>query len=324
MKKVLFLLGTMLAFIACGDKSIDMESPVADAQDDGFKVNITISREGDTKAAYVKKEFADSDVIFIKFKGVSTYRYLELRYNAAAADWTAKAKGGLTASDLEGAVTKQLTAVYLPYGKAVSANFTNGKYINCRYSDDYKPFLGNALFYYVGYYLNDINRDYTFTNGVLSANINLVMYDVCRSGYGRVHFSVTGYTPGHTYGVIGKAKLRPAFFCYLTPDGVEFESYYLSNNDITPCFEDNGNLTFSLEFRLDNDGELKSYGTFDELGITIVDFTDSIMYRQLFTDKTINDGDYIGLGNISSDLFSAWERSECDLSDPISASFYYW
>ena len=288
MKKTLAILSAMLMLVACGNDKLSIETSSQELQETGgFKVDLTINRADatDTKA-YVKCFFATNDVVFIFFSGVSSPKYLEAKY-AGAGNWTFTAKNGLTAADLEGAVTKKMTAVYMPYGSDLTVSASGS------------AFNFNKM--YLGYILKAQKIDYTISSGVLSGTLELVA-PTLETGEKWIHFDVSGYTNGHDYELC-QDYVKPCYLNYINDLGeVFFDETSMAVGSSIVGYKDGGYITFS--------GVLTSAAVGNELDyqFTIVDRTAKIIYTRDAGVKTLNDSKFIGLGTISD--ASVWNATE--------------
>ena len=92
MKKTFILLCALFALVACATEAIDETTEVAQ-NGQTIKLALTINRadvfadDPGTKAT-VKATWADGDVVFVFFQGVSTPKYMELKYDGSARTWT--------------------------------------------------------------------------------------------------------------------------------------------------------------------------------------------------------------------------------------------
>ena len=204
MKKTLTLICALFALVACNlDIAEVIENPVLDENQD-IKVNITITRSDispDTKSATVKTGWANNDVVFVFFNGLTrsgesaVVKYLELKYDATATSdnkWGAKLKGGLTETDILN--TTKLTAIYMPYYSDHNPYYHSDNTIY--FQPSYNGYGG------VFYKAQEINFTYDSELKELKANINLVAAvgsHTSWTGDKLVHFDVKGLNSSHTY-----------------------------------------------------------------------------------------------------------------------------
>ncbi|MBQ9891828.1 MAG: hypothetical protein IJM35_01580, partial [Bacteroidales bacterium] len=183
MRKTLLILCAFAALFSC--------SKIQEAgQGDEFRVNIRVSRSDDfasTKAT-VKSDWADGDMIYLFFQGLET-KFLELSYDGSGGKWTGLSQNGLEILDLENAVTKKMTAVFLPYGCGASIRMSGDQRIFTKGGEDLK---------YNGYFLMAEGVDYTVSEGELEADLTLAA-PVLSGGDKLIHFDVSGFTSGHAY-----------------------------------------------------------------------------------------------------------------------------
>ena len=284
-----------LVLTACNSDKISVTEPAQQlSETGGFKVDIKINRNDvpDTKA-YVKSSFATNDVVFIFFSGVASPKYLEAKHTGNG-NWTFTAMNGLTSADLEGALVKQMTAIYLPYG----SNFTVGQQGS---AFDFGPI-------YFGYILQAEQVAYTITDDVLSGSITLTA-PALHTNENYIHFDIQGFTSGHSY-ELSQAYVKRAYLYEVSSAGeVDFEDDMAGSS--LYGYEDGSNMTFSGVLVAD------AYNTELDYQFTVIDRTANIIYTRDAGLKTLSSGKYIGLGDITT---SAWKATEfVDLGLPSHA-----
>lgn len=286
-----------LVLTACNSDKISVTEPAQQlSETGGFKVDIKINRNDvpDTKA-YVKSSFATNDVVFIFFSNVESPKYLEAKHTGAG-NWTFTAKNGLTSADLEGALVKQMSAIYLPYG----SNFTVGASGS---AFDFGPI-------YFGYILQAEQVAYTITDDVLSGSITLTA-PALHTNENYIHFDIQGFTSGHSY-ELSQAYVKRGYLNYINSLARVFydEDSYPAGSSLYG-YEDGSNMTFSGVLVAD------AYNTELDYQFTIIDRTANIIYTRDAGLKTLSSGKYIGLGDITT---SAWKATEfVDLGLPSHA-----
>lgn len=140
-KYVLSILAITLALVAC-----NKDETTTIPEEEQFVINFSIDNYDSAETKAVKDSWETGDVVFIFFYGVDSY--LKLEYNGSG--WTATPKGGLTANDLAKKSTKQLRAVYLPFGRD-KIHWNSGS--NWTY---YQYFYDEAS------YVSEITRHYSY------------------------------------------------------------------------------------------------------------------------------------------------------------------
>lgn len=152
MKKTIIILSALIALVGCSKENTQPESTPN-------VFNITISREGDTKA--VKDGWEDGDVVYVFFSTVAAPKYLKMSYSSGT--WTKTQYNGAAAEAFEVPGPGTMTAIYLPYGndETVSVDGTSFKF-------------GNT---YTSYYLKAEKAPYTVSGGVVSGSLNMVVPD---------------------------------------------------------------------------------------------------------------------------------------------------
>ena len=283
MKKTLAIICALLSLAACNKVTPIEEEPSQEASQE-FKVNISFSRSNisdDTKAS-VKTGFVDDDVVFIFFNGVgdsTNPKYLEMKYNGST--WVPTQKNDLGASDLSGAGTKELTAIYLPYGSGYEVAYDGGFTIKDDSGNDYS---GHFFSNHVGY---------TFTENTLSATISLSAVPSDTAGDKLVHFDVSGFASDHTYAMY-QDYMKPISLTKIAANG-DVSKQVGTMGDAIPGYQDASFMSFSGV--LDNSAVNKDDVDF---WFSIRDTFDGMFYyRDAGTRKIIEDM-YIGLGSRAS------------------------
>lgn len=293
MKKITAILSAMLILVACGDDKFSVETPSDDLQEiGGLKVDINITRNdfASTKA-YIKSSFATNDVVFIFFSGVASPKYLEAKHTGSNT-WTFTAQNGLTSADLEDAVTKKMTAIYLPYGSDFVVS-DNG----------YGDFLLMNGGGYTGYFLTSEKVDYSITSGIISGTITLSAPEL-ETGEKYVHFDVQGFSEGTHF--LHQEYVRPVFFNYIAPDGtVTWEE--LPEGESIEGYRDGENMSFSGALISSAVGNAKDYQ------FTINNNSTKTLYTRDAGTKTLSTSKYIGLGDISTSTWNTMEYVDMGL-----------
>ncbi|MBR5907988.1 MAG: hypothetical protein IKZ50_06320 [Bacteroidales bacterium] len=279
MKKTIIILSAILAFVACNQEIIQPE-------DTSTVFNITITREGDTKA--VKSAWEDGDVVYLFFSTVAAPNYVKLSYSGGS--WTSTKVGtfGIT-------VDGTMTAIYLPYGNSetVSADGTNFKF-------------GNT---YTSYYLKAEKAAYTVSGGVVSGTLNMVTPD------GLVQFAMpltNGTTQffRETAGAytLSEAHLTPFAFASVAADGtISNETGYSAGDPITGYLYGEGNArTINFSGILGTPGTATDYAFSFVNNMGTVATYDDVTYT-LSGNRTIAAKSAIKFPLISS---SAWKVPE--------------
>jgi hypothetical protein len=283
MKKTLAILSAMLVLVACGNDKLSVDTPEQELQETGgFKVDLTINTAA-TKA-YVKSSFATNDVVFIFFDGIASPKYLEAK-RTNSDTWEYTAKNGLTAADLEGAATKKMTAVYLPYGSSSTVVAGEGGVFG------FTPT-------YEGYFLKDEKSSYTISSSTLSGSLTLGA-PALTSGEVYIHFDVQGFTASNDYSMY-QNSVRPLALAQVSSDGTITLSEGTAGKAMKG-YEDGSNLTFSGALAASAVGSAKDYQ------FSILDKTGLMLYKYNAGSKTISESKYIGLGDISS----KWNSELC-------------
>lgn len=298
MKKTLSLLCALVALVACTKENTETKE-IVQQDNQEIKVNLTISCSEitDITKATVKSGWANGDVVFVFFKGVSTdveeslVKYLELKYDSKSTSWIAKSKRGLCAEDLANASAKELTAIYMPYGSnMIPYLHTSNKQIY------FTPT-------YYGHFYADANKGYTFTDATLGASIELVAQIPENISTGKlVHFDVSdGFDPSHTYYLTQDNVWQMSF--EIGADGVNLITSRGREGGALPGYYDKANGIISFSGVLTPaavGGDPKNYS------FLIHDKTDNTAYYYNAGKKTISKNMYIGLGNIGDD--SKWQH----------------
>lgn len=287
MKKTIAILSAIAALVACAKEAPVVEEPMQEANQE-IKVNINITREGidDTKAT-VKDDWADGDVVFIFFKGRTAGLYLEMKYSAAGTGkWTATCKNGLNESMIASG-TKQLMAVYLPYGSDFNVYASGGTTLLRKGDSSGPKYCGN--FYTCGaVYSYDAEKGITATIHLTARKSD--PSDVL------VHYDVTGYTTGHEY-YLAQDYLKPMYFNGINTDGVSVMQTVGTVGTRVTGYEDSekGIISFSGILNASAVGVEKDYR------FVIHDKTDLSAYsRTDVGNKTLSTSKYIGIGDISN------------------------
>ncbi|MBQ6952288.1 MAG: hypothetical protein IJP81_00065 [Bacteroidales bacterium] len=281
MKKSFAIICALLSLAACNKVTPIEENPTQKESGQEFKVNLTFSRSNiseDTKAS-VKTSFASGDVVFIFFNGVgdsTNPKYLEMKYNGST--WVPTQKNDLGASDLSGAGTKELTAIYLPYGSGYEVAYDGGFTIKDDSGNDYS---GHFYAHHVGY---------TFTSNTLGADVNLSA--VTSVGDKLVHFDVTDFVDGHTYAMY-QEYIKPISLSSISADGIVNKNVG-SKGDAIQGYQDASFISFSGV--LDN----TVVGSPVDYWFSIRDTFDGTLYYRDAGSQTISANKYIGLGSFAS------------------------
>ena len=246
MKKTIIILSALIALVGCNKENTQPESTPN-------VFNITITREGDTKA--VKAGWEDGDVVYVFFSEVAAPNYLKMSYSSG--NWTKTQYNGADAEAFDVPGPGTMTAIYLPYGntETVSTDGTNFKFENT----------------YTSYYLKAEKAPYTVSGGVVSGSLNMVVPD------GFVQFAMPLTNGGTTQFfretagayTLKENHLTPCAFASVAADGTisNVDSYnagdpitgYIYGGDInfsgllTP-----GTATYSFQF-VNNMGTVATY-----------------------------------------------------------------
>ena len=283
MKKTLAIICALLSLAACNKVTPIEEEPSQEASQE-FKVNISFSRSNisdDTKAS-VKTGFATDDVVFIFFNGVgdsTNPKYLEMKYNGST--WVPTQKNDLGASDLSGAGTKELTAVYLPYGSSYEVAYDGGFTIKDASGNDYS-----------GHFFSG-HVEYEFTDNTLRATISLSAVPSDTAGDKLVHFDVSGFASDHTYAMY-QEYMKPISLTKIAANG-DVSKQVGTMGDAIPGYQDASFMSFSgvLDNSAVNEDDV-------DFWFSIRDTFDGMLYyRDAGTRKIIEDM-YIGLGSRAS------------------------
>lgn len=145
MKKTIIILSALIALVGCNKENTQPENTPN-------VFNITITREGDTKA--VKADWENGDVVYVFFSTVAAPNYV--KYTFDGTDWSNTKVGTFDIT-----TAGYMTAIYLPYGntETVSTDGTNFKF-------------GNT---YTSYYLKAEKAEYTVSGGVVSGSLNMTV-----------------------------------------------------------------------------------------------------------------------------------------------------
>lgn len=294
MKKIMVILATMLVLVACNEDLFEVENSVPMGETNGIKISLSIARNdsfGGTKAT-VKTDWADNDVIFVFFKGITAPKYLEIKYNEG--EWTCTAKNGLNVSDFSGATEKKMTAIYLPYGGAATVAASEGNFI---FSD----------MTYSGYFLKAEQVDYTFDDNVLSGSLSMIAPTLSNNSDKLIHFDISGFTSGHDYKFY-QDYVKPLTFTSVSADGVISKNEGAMGAAITG-YEDGSMMSFSGIL------DASAVGNAVDYQFSIDDLTSSILYTRDAGTKTLSASKYIGIGAINdTQKWNAFEYVDLGLS----------
>ena len=289
MKEYLMILCALAALLSC--------SKIQETEHSNeIRVDIRVTRSDDFAAskATVKSKWADGDIIYLFFQGISS-KFLELSYDGSAPGWTAQAQGGLETSDLESASEKKMTAVFLPYGSGASIRVSSNKRIFTKEGEDLE---------YCGYFLMAEDVDYTISEGELNADLNLSA-PVLSGNDKLVHFDVTGFTPGHDYELYQDYVKRLVFvgvslegevITAIRDKGKAIRGYEDNTSGTTPILSFSGVLDASV------------VGTSTDYQFSVNDATCCVLYTRDAGEKTIDGTLYAGLGDISAP--AVWNAME--------------
>jgi uncharacterized protein (TIGR02145 family) len=291
MKKTAAILLGLLSLIACNNEYYDINLHADEKQETGgIKVNLEITRSDiiNSKAS-VKTLFSNNDVVFIFFKGITAPKYLEMKYNSSRMDWTPTAKNELSVSDLNNAVNKKMTAIYLPYGSGATIVADDGSFL---FQDD----LGNPL-NYKGYYLQVELADYSIDEGTLSGSLPLSGPSLASAEDRLIHFDISGFTSGNKYDLY-QEYVKPLLFRGVSSDGI-ISSTVLSAGAAITGYQDGSMMSFSGIL------DARAVGSAVDYSFSINDWTDYILYTRDANTKIVSDNKYIGIGDIST---STWTK----------------
>ncbi len=295
MKKIIVIIAAILVLMACNKENVFLESPTNSVQEtSGIKVNLTITRSDDiTTKATVKSAYANNDVVFVFFKGVTAPKYLEMKYNSSSDTWIPTAKNNLTSSDISGAADRKMTAIYLPYGSAATVAASEGNFI---FSD----------MTYSGYFLKAEQVDYTFDENVLSGSLSMMAPTLSNNSDKLIHFDISGFTSGHNY-KLSQDYVKPLTFTSVSANGVLSMDEGTMGDAITG-YEDGSMMSFS--------GILDASAVGNELDyqFTIDDLTSSTLYTRDAGTKTLSSSKYIGIGAINNAQWMVTEYVDLGLS----------
>lgn len=286
MKKAFVLFCALFALVACNVEPLDVTSAQDENQE--IKFNFTVTRadiEGQTKAT-VKSGWASGDVVFVFFNGVGEGKYLEVKYDGS--NWVCARKNGLQVSDLS--VSGTLTAVFLPYGSALTVSDDSGSFV---FSDTY-----SGHFYYkegVSYTFNSETMELAATIK-LAAAVSGVANDLL------VHFDVSGYQSDHAYDLY-QDYMKPIQFTGVSSTGSVNKSVGEKGDAITG-YVDAANSILSFSGVLD----ASAYNTEKDYQFSINDVTASVLYTRDAGNKTLSANKYIGLGVLSNT--TTWNANE--------------
>lgn len=296
MKKILSIYSILIAFMACNNENLVIDTTSTENEINEISVNFTITRSddfGSTKAT-VKSAWADNDVIFVFFKGIAAPKYLEMKYNSSTDTWTSTAKNGLTPSDLSDAADKKMTAVYLPYGSTATVGASEGNFV---FSD----------ITYSGYFLKAELVTYTYNGDVLSGTLNMTAPALSSGSDKLIHFDISGFTSGHNCKLY-QDYVKPLTFASVSAAGVISKNEGIMGAAITG-YEDGSMMSFSGILDASVVGNAVDYQ------FTIDDLTSSILYTRDAGTKTLSTSKYIGIGAINdSEKWNAFEYVDLGLS----------
>lgn len=293
MKKITTIILSVLFLTACNEEKLGINTSDSFQETEGIKVNLTIGRSDvtDTKAT-VKTSFADNDVVYIFFKGISAPKYLEMKYNSSESTWTATAKNTLSASDLSGAADKRMTAIFLPYGSNATVVADGGAF-------KFENGSGNPL-NYTGYFLQAEQVAYTYEADILSGSISLIACALDDNDDRYIHFDISGFTSGHSYKLY-QDYVKPLVFKSVSTDGSITKTEGALGTALTG-YEDGSMMSFSGILDASAVDQAVDYQ------FTIDDQTSSILYTRDAGTKTLSASKYIGIGAINdSEKWNALE-----------------
>lgn len=288
-----------ILFIACAFAALTSCSKIQETEHgDEIRVNIRVTRSDDfapTKAT-VKSDWANGDIIYLFFKDLdSSDKFLELSYDSSTRKWTALAQNELEISDLEDAETKEMTAVFLPYGSGASIRMSGDQRIFTKGDEDLK---------YNGYFLTAEGVNYTVSEGELEADLVLTA-PILNGGDKLVHFDVSGFISGNNYEiyqdhmkrlVVLGVDIDGEVITTVSDKGKAIRGYEDNTSGSTPILSFSGILDASV------------VGTPADYQFSINDVTDCVLYTRDTGEKTVNGPMYAGLGNISSP--AVWNAME--------------
>ena len=317
MKKVVYILSTIIALVACAKEAPIVEEPAQEANKE-IKVNFNITRSditNDTKAA-VKSGWAVNDVVFIFFKrahdsGVYPVEYLELKYDGS--DWDATWYPDGDFSDILTYADNTLTAIYLPYGSGYTVSRNDGSHVF---------YIRNASGEnYCGHFYMAEKQEYTYdaVKMELTGTIHLeAAAPTSGDGDKLVHFDISGgFVPGNTY-LLNQDYIKPLSLSYITIAGTVTTT--IGNmGDAVPGFYDadpnNDGNTEDAIMSFSGILDQSVVGSKNDYRFLIHDITDDptghVAYSR--TDltgekgKNIDANMYIGIGAISGEG-SKWTR----------------
>lgn len=195
MKKTIIILSALIALVGCNKENTQPENAPN-------VFNITITREGDTKA--VKANWENGDVVYVFFSTVAAPNYV--KYTFDGTDWSNTKVGTFDIT-----TAGYMTAIYLPYGntETVSTDGTNFKFENT----------------YTSYYLKAEKAPYTVSGGVVSGSLNMVVPDgfvqFAMPISGTVHdgFDVQFFRETAGAYTLKESHLTPCAFASVAADG---------------------------------------------------------------------------------------------------------
>lgn len=193
MKKTLLILGAMLALLSCNKiAEKDLEIQPEETVSNPVTFNVTVNAAETKAEAEAKSAWADGDVIYVVFNGITT-KYLTLTYNSAS--WTSHASSDFSVSDFVGKDLK-LTAVHFPMVVTPALNagvlsFTSG---------------GGPAY---SYYLKQTGAEYTIEGTTVNVSLALVKAD----GYAQFH--IPGIQAGISDYTFQATGVRPVACSYI-------------------------------------------------------------------------------------------------------------
>ena len=272
MKKVFTILCSLFALVGC-NKELPVNETVAEGEIQvALSVRLSDGFSG-TKAS-VKTGWADGDVVFVFFKGVSAPKYLEMRYDGGS--WTSTAMNGLSVSDLTGAADKKMTAVFLPYGSDAVVS-----------ADETDFILGEDA--YCGYFLQAVKVPYAYDTKLLGT-LEMALPAPVNEGERFVHFDISGFTSGNAH-CLYQAYVKPLTFGGVAADGSVFWSESEAGKAIKG-YEAGTMMSFSGILDADAVGVEKVYE------FSVDDSTASVLYTRDAGARTVGDARCIGLGHL--------------------------
>ena len=263
------LLGAFLVLLACACVRKEQPEPQP-----ALKVALSITRSGelDSKAT-VKTAWASGDVVYVFFKGVGFPKYLEMKYDGT--DWVPTPKNSLSGADLSAAADQRMTAVFLPYGNALSVQ-ADGTFSSA----------------YSGFFLQAQLVGYTY-DGTLHGTLDMVS-PALAGGDKLIHLDVSGYTSGHLYNMY-QESVKPLVCTGVSADG---SVLWAAGNagEAVPGYESGTVLSFSGIL------DASAVGVAADYQFSLDDTSSSVLYTRDAGTKTVSRSMAIGLGDLSSAL----------------------